>query len=63
MLFFWDPMQAQPHEPDVRALLRIAVVWNVPAACNVASADYLVTSPLLAGDYQAHRPAWGSGQG
>ena len=56
MLFFWDPLEPQPHDPDVRALLRIAVVWNIPIACNRATADYLISSPLLNGDYDPVRP-------
>lgn len=56
LVFFWDPLEAQPHDPDVRALLRIGTVWNVPMACNVATADMLVTSPLLHGDYEHRRP-------
>ena len=56
MLFFWDPLEPQPHDPDVRALLRIAVVWNVPIACNRATADYLISSPLLDSDYQSFVP-------
>ena len=56
VLFFWDPLEPQPHDPDVRALLRIAVVWNVPIACNRATADYLISSPLLDSDYQSYVP-------
>lgn len=56
LLFFWDPLEPQPHDPDVRALLRICVVWNVPIACNRATADYLISSPLLGGAYRPMRP-------
>lgn len=56
LIFFWDPLTAQPHDPDVKALLRLAVLWNIPFACNRASADFLVTSPLFAGDYTRRVP-------
>jgi methylglyoxal synthase len=51
VVFFWDPLTSAPHEADVRALLRVAVVYNVPLASNRATADYLIASPLLAADY------------
>lgn len=56
VIFFWDPLEPQPHDPDVRALLRIAVVWNIPTACNIATADYLIHSSLLDNDYQPATP-------
>jgi methylglyoxal synthase len=56
LIFFWDPLEPHPHDPDVRALLRIAVLWNVPVACNRASADFIISSPLMRVDYQRRLP-------
>jgi len=56
LVFFWDPLEPQPHDPDVKALLRIAVVWNIPVACNRASADFMVSSPLMVSDYERQMP-------
>ena len=56
LIFFWDPLEPQPHDPDVKALLRIAVVWNIPVACDLSSADYLISSPLLTADYKPKHP-------
>ncbi|MDR3360053.1 MAG: methylglyoxal synthase [Bifidobacteriaceae bacterium] len=56
LLFFWDPLEPQPHDPDVKALLRLAALWNTPAACNSATADMMISSPLFASDYQWERP-------
>jgi methylglyoxal synthase len=56
VIFFWDPLEPQPHDPDVKALLRIAVVWNIPVACNRASADFMISSPLMASPYERLLP-------
>lgn len=56
LIFFWDPLQPMPHDPDVKTLLRIAVVWNIPVACNRASADFMISSTLMEGEYQRIMP-------
>lgn len=56
IIFFWDPMEALPHDPDIKALLRLGVVWNIPMASNRASADFLMTSPLMHQDYTVILP-------
>jgi len=56
LVFFWDPLESQPHDTDVKALLRLAVVWNIPVACNRASADFMISSPLMTGDYERQLP-------
>lgn len=62
LIFFWDPLEQQAHDPDVKALLRMAVVWNIPTACDRATADFMISSPLrdkpydrLAPGYDVHR--------
>ena len=66
LVFFWDPFEPQPHDPDIKALLRVAAVWNIPVACNESSADYMLSSSLLEQqheyripDYQAYLAARG----
>jgi methylglyoxal synthase len=56
LVFFSDPLEPMPHDPDVKALLRLAVVWNIPIACNRASADLMVSSPLMESGYQRTHP-------
>jgi methylglyoxal synthase len=51
LIFFWDPLEPHPHDPDVKALLRIAVLWNIPIDCNRASADFMISSHLMSEDY------------
>jgi methylglyoxal synthase len=56
LILFSDPLEAHPHESDVKALLRITVVWNIPVACNRASADFLISSPLMSTGYERTVP-------
>ena len=56
VVFFWDPLEPQPHDVDVKALLRIAVVYNVPIACNRATADFVLSSPLMSEEYRPVAP-------
>lgn len=56
LIFFWDPLEPQPHDTDVKALLRVAVVWNIPIACNRASADFIISSSLMNSEYQRSLP-------
>lgn len=60
IIFFWDPLETQPHDSDVKALLRIAVAWNTVIACNRSTADFILTSPLMHDDYQVQLPDYSS---
>ena len=56
LIFFWDPLEPLPHDQDIKALLRLAVVWNIPVACNRATADFIFSSTLLSNDYKRKMP-------
>jgi methylglyoxal synthase len=58
LVFFWDPLQPQPHDPDVKALLRVAVLHNIPTACNRATADFLISSQLMESEYRRVLPEY-----
>lgn len=60
LIFFWDPMEAQPHDSDVKALLRLGVAWNILLACDRATADFILTSPLMQEDYETIVPDYGN---
>ena len=56
LIFFWDPLTSQPHDPDVKAVIRLATMWNIPVACNAATADFLFSSPWMAKEYTRDIP-------
>lgn len=58
LIFFWDPMEAQPHDSDVKALLRLGIAWNIPMACDRSTADFLMTSPFMHEEYNATLPSY-----
>jgi methylglyoxal synthase len=60
LIFFWDPLEPLSHDPDVKALLRMSVVWNIPTACNRASADFMISSSLMSQEYQRTLPDYES---
>jgi methylglyoxal synthase len=56
LIFFWDPLEPQPHDPDIKALLRLAVLYNIPTACNRSTADFVISSPLMDREYDHPTP-------
>lgn len=60
LIFFWDPLEPLSHDPDIKALLRLAVLWNIPLACNRTTADYIFSSPLLSDGYERKIPQFTS---